>query len=83
MDSHKTTILTEYIKIYVRAESLDGKTSSITIKTYIIDTSIIDTDGDGWSDSEEQQYGTDPNNSDNYPVQPWPGFAVQAEDLNR
>jgi nitrous oxidase accessory protein NosD len=55
-------------KFYVRAESIDGKTSTYSILTFIIDTSIIDSDGDGWSDTEEQQYGTDPNNPDNYPL---------------
>ena len=55
-------------KFYIRAESVDEKTSNYSILTFIIDTSIIDTDGDGWSDSEEQQYGTDPNNPDNYPL---------------
>ena len=53
---------------YVRAESADNKTSNYSIKTYVIDTSIIDTDSDGWSDSEELKYGTDPNNPDNYPL---------------
>jgi len=55
-------------KFYIRAESVDEKISNYTILTFIIDTSIIDSDGDGWSDSEEQQYGTDPNNTDNYPL---------------
>jgi len=55
-------------KFYVKSESLDNQTSNYTIKTYIIDTTIIDTDSDGWSDSEELLYGTDPNNQDNYPL---------------
>ena len=55
-------------KFYIRAESVDEKTSTYSILTFIIDTTIIDTDGDGWSDTEEQQYGTDPNNIDNYPL---------------
>jgi nitrous oxidase accessory protein len=54
-------------KFYIRAESIDNKTSNYTIITFYIDTSIIDTDDDGWSDQEERQYGTDPNNPDNYP----------------
>lgn len=55
-------------KFYVRAEGVDEKTSTYSILTFIIDTSVIDSDGDGWSDTEEQQYGTDPNNPDNYPL---------------
>lgn len=55
-------------KFYIRAESIDNKTSNYSIITFYIDTSIIDTDGDGWSDQEERQYGTDPNNADNYPL---------------
>jgi len=52
---------------YVRAESIDDKTSNYSSLTFTIDTSIIDSDGDGWSDSEEQLYGTDPKNPSNYP----------------
>jgi hypothetical protein len=55
-------------KFYIRAESTDEKTSNYSVITFYIDTSIIDTDGDGWSDQEEIQYGTDPNNPDNYPL---------------
>ena len=55
-------------KFYVRGEGKDNKTSSYSIITYIIDTSILDTDGDGWSDVEEELYGTDPNDFDNYPL---------------
>lgn len=52
---------------YVRAESMDNKTSNYSSISFTIDTSIIDTDGDGWSDSEEQLYGSDPENPSNYP----------------
>jgi hypothetical protein len=52
---------------YVRAESIDNKTSNYSILTFTIDTTIIDTDGDGWSDSEEQLYSSDPENPENYP----------------
>ncbi|KYK27977.1 hypothetical protein AYK20_07615 [Thermoplasmatales archaeon SG8-52-1] len=52
---------------YVRAESIDNKSSNYSSITFTIDTSIIDTDGDGWSDSEEKLYGTDPDNPINYP----------------
>jgi hypothetical protein len=51
----------------VRAGSIDNKTSNYSTLTFTIDTSVIDSDGDGWSDSEEQLYGTDPENSGNYP----------------
>ena len=54
--------------IYVRAEGKDGKTSSISSYTFSIDTTFIDSDGDGWSDTEEQKYDTDPDNKDNYPL---------------
>jgi hypothetical protein len=61
-------ILSEGIHtLYVRAESIDNKTSNYSSITFTIDTSIIDTDGDGWSDSEEHIYGTDPENPNNYP----------------
>jgi hypothetical protein len=52
---------------YVRAESIDNKTSNFSSLTFTIDTSIIDSDGDGWSDSEEELYGSDPENPQNYP----------------
>ena len=52
---------------YVRAVSIDNKTSNYSSLTFTKDTSIIDTDGDGWSDSEEHLYGTDPDNPINYP----------------
>jgi len=42
----------------------DGATNSTTTIAYI---SIDDTDGDGWSDEAENNYGTDPNNSTDYP----------------
>jgi hypothetical protein len=53
---------------YVRGEGIDDTTSSFSIITFSIDTTIIDTDGDGWSDEDEQQYGTDPENPANYPL---------------
>lgn len=52
---------------YVRAESIDNKSSNYSSIAFTIDTSIIDNDGDGWSDSEEKLYGTDPDNPNNYP----------------
>lgn len=53
---------------YIRAVSVNNKTSAYSISAFSIDSSFIDTDGDGWSDEEEQLYGTDPNISDNYPL---------------
>ncbi|MBN2066735.1 MAG: right-handed parallel beta-helix repeat-containing protein [Candidatus Thermoplasmatota archaeon] len=53
---------------YIRAEGTDGTSSEYGTLTFSIDTTFVDTDGDGWSDDEEQQYGTDPNDSDNYPL---------------
>ncbi len=63
-----TTSLSDGVHtFYVQAESIDNKTSNYSSITFTIDTSIIDTDGDGWSDSEEQLYNTDPENPSNYP----------------
>jgi len=53
---------------YVRAEGTDDTISGYSLLSFSIDTTFIDTDGDGWSDEEEQQYGTDLNNADNYPL---------------
>lgn len=53
---------------YIRAEGSDGSFSNYSVISFSIDTTIIDSDDDGWSDLEEEQFGTDPNNSDNYPL---------------
>ncbi|MBU0498055.1 MAG: right-handed parallel beta-helix repeat-containing protein [Candidatus Thermoplasmatota archaeon] len=53
---------------YIRAEGKDASTSAYATHTFSIDTTFIDTDEDGWSDDEEQQYGTNPNNPDHYPL---------------
>jgi len=53
---------------YVRAETMDKKYSDYGSVTFLIDTTFIDLDGDGWSDAEEQMYGTDPEDGDNYPL---------------
>jgi len=53
---------------YVRAQGIDETTSNYATLTFSIDTTFVDTDGDGWSDDEEQTYNTDPNNPDNYPL---------------
>ena len=53
---------------YVRAETMDDTSSDYASVTFLIDTTFIDMDGDGWSDGEEQLYGTDPEDGDNYPL---------------
>lgn len=53
---------------YIRALGFDNLTSFPASLTFVIDTRIIDTDGDGWSDEDEQFYGTNPNDIDNYPL---------------
>lgn len=64
-----TDILSDGVHSFqIKAEGFDGNESSYTITTFVIDTTIIDTDGDGWSDQEEETYGTDPNNINNYPL---------------
>lgn len=53
---------------YVWSEGTDGATSDYASITFSIDTIFIDNDQDGWSDEEEQEYGTNPNDPDNYPL---------------
>ena len=53
---------------YVKAIGDDNSTSDYATATFSIDISFIDTDEDGWSDEEEQEYNTDPNDPDNYPL---------------
>jgi len=53
---------------YVRSEGIDNKLSNYSSITFSIDTTFIDSDNDGWSDQEEQLYGSDPNNPYNYPL---------------
>ncbi|EMR75316.1 hypothetical protein MBGDF03_00756 [Thermoplasmatales archaeon SCGC AB-540-F20] len=55
-------------KFYVKAKGNDNTTSDYATLIFSIDTVFIDTDGDGWSDEDEQQYGADPNDFDNYPL---------------
>jgi len=52
---------------YIRAESNEGTSSEYALCTFVIDTSKIDEDGDGWTDNEEEKYGTDPNDPNSYP----------------
>ena len=53
---------------YVRAESKDEQASNYASTKFAIDTTLTDSDGDSWTDEEEQRYGTDPNDPDNYPL---------------
>jgi len=53
---------------YIRSFGTDNTTSEYATVTFWIDTSFKDSDGDGWSDAEEQQYGTDPYDPNNYPL---------------
>ncbi len=53
---------------YVKAEGADGASSNFASIVFSVDTTFIDSDGDGWSDKEEQEYETDPQNPDNYPL---------------
>jgi len=53
---------------YIRAIGNDETSSGYSIIEFSIDTIQIDSDSDGWSDDEEETYGTDPNNPDNYPL---------------
>jgi len=53
---------------YVRATGTDDIMSGYATISFSIDVTFIDTDRDGWSDDEEQQYGTDPYNPDNFPL---------------
>jgi parallel beta-helix repeat protein len=53
---------------YVGAKGTDDTNSSYASITFSIDTIFIDNDQDGWSNEEEQRYGTNPNDPDNYPL---------------
>lgn len=53
---------------YVKARAVDNTTSDYATTTFVVDTTTDDSDGDGWTDAEEQEYGTDPYDSDNYPL---------------
>ncbi|MEF8879347.1 MAG: NosD domain-containing protein [Candidatus Thermoplasmatota archaeon] len=53
---------------YVKAIAEDGTKSNYATTTFNIDTSTIDSDGDGWTDEEEQKYETDPYDPNNYPL---------------
>ena len=52
---------------YIRAESNEGTSSKYVSCMFTIDTSKIDRDRDGWTDKEEEKYGTDLNDPNSYP----------------
>lgn len=53
---------------YVKTIAEDNSSSDYATVTFVVDTTTNDSDGDGWTDEEEQKYGTDPYDSDNYPL---------------
>jgi len=55
-------------KFSVRGDAVNNASSEYSSITFPIDTTIVDTDEDGWSDEAEITYGTDPLNSNNYPI---------------
>jgi len=63
-----TTISDGIHSFYVWADSTDGTIGNYASITFTIDTTFIDNDQDGWSDEEEQKYGTNPNDPDEYPL---------------
>jgi nitrous oxidase accessory protein NosD len=67
---------------YVRAESTDDTSSGYAIITFSIDISLTDVDNDGWSDEEEQEYGTDSNDPDNYPLDTDGDFIPNSIDID-
>ncbi len=54
--------------ITIRAIGSDGQSSLAYSLQFTVDSNFNDLDHDGWSDEEETLYGTDPNNSENYPL---------------
>ena len=52
----------------VRAISNDNKTSTYSTISFTIDTAIIDSDRDGYSDEIEVYWGTNPNDPNSYPL---------------
>ena len=62
------TLLDGVHTFYVKGLGSDNTTSNYASLIFSINTQFIDSDNDGWSDKEENNYGTDPSNSDNYPL---------------
>jgi hypothetical protein len=52
---------------YVKAKGDDDTLSSYASLSFTIDSTFIDNDRDGWSDEEELEYGTNPNNPNSLP----------------
>ena len=46
----------------------DGLSDGEEVNNTGTDPLVVDTDGDGFNDGDEAEYGTDPNDSKNYPV---------------
>ena len=53
---------------YIKAKGDDGTTSDYARLSFSIDSTFIDNDGDGWSDEEELEYVTNPNNPNSLPL---------------
>ena len=53
---------------YIQSEGEDNTQSTYTSLSFTIDTTVIDTDSDGWTDDEEKTYGTNPTDPNNYPL---------------
>ena len=53
---------------YIQSEGEDNTQSTYASLSFTIDTTVIDTDSDGWTDDEEKTYGTNPTDPNNYPL---------------
>jgi parallel beta-helix repeat protein len=67
---------------YVKALGDDGSTSDYASLTFMIDSTFVDNDKDGWSDEEEIQYGTNPNNPNSLPLDTDEDHIPNEDDLD-